>query len=91
MAERKKLTTKRFGTRYGRSLKEKVADIESGYRGRHNCPYCGKKGIKRLALGIWFCKLCKVKFAGKAYSFNKKSVKQEVNEEKKVSKIKKEV
>lgn len=76
--KKKKLSTKRFGPRYGRRLKEKLAEIESGHRGRHKCPYCGKKGIKRLALGIWTCRLCKVKFAGKAYSMGKKMITREV-------------
>ena len=75
MAEKKKKSsTKRFGTRYGRKLKEKVADIESGHRGRHKCPYCGKNGIKRLSSGIWFCRLCEVKFASDAYSISSKMI-----------------
>ncbi len=81
MAEKRRESTKRFGARYGRHLKEKVAEIEAGYRGKHKCPYCGKKNAKRLALGIWFCKSCKTKFTGKAYSISKKIVVREEKEE----------
>jgi|TARA_B100002003_G_C14123775_1_gene540528 large subunit ribosomal protein L37Ae len=79
--KKKKSSTKRFGPRYGRKLKEKVADIEAGHRGRHKCPYCGKNGIKRLSIGIWFCRLCKVKFASKAYSIDSKMITKDVEEE----------
>ncbi len=72
--KRKRDSTKRFGPRYGRHLKEKVAEIEKGYKGRHKCPYCNKKGAKRAAIGIWFCKLCKTKFTGRAYSIGKKRI-----------------
>lgn len=75
MAEKKKKrkseSTKRFGPRYGRRLKEKVAEIEKGHRGRHKCPFCNKKSVKRIAVGIWLCKSCNAKFAGKAYSMGK--------------------
>ena len=83
MAEKKRESTKRFGTRYGRHLREKIAEVESGHRGRKICPYCGKKNAKRLAAGIWSCKSCKIKFTGRAYSLgNRATVKEEVSEEK---------
>ncbi len=79
--QRKKSSTKRFGPRYGRLLREKVAEIEAGHRGRHKCPYCSKKSVKRLAVGIWFCRSCKSKFTGRSYSLLKKAVvKEEENE-----------
>jgi large subunit ribosomal protein L37Ae len=73
-------STKRFGTRYGRSLKERLAKIELGYRGKNKCPYCGKSKVKRAAIGIWFCNACKTKFTGKAYSIFKKIVTKETEE-----------
>jgi large subunit ribosomal protein L37Ae len=79
----KKLSTKRFGTRYGRRLKEKVAEIESNYRKRNKCPYCGKTNVKRIALGIWNCRSCKTKFTGRAYSILKKKLVQEEEPSKK--------
>jgi large subunit ribosomal protein L37Ae len=32
------------------------------------CPYCERVALKRVASGIWYCKKCKVKFAGGAYT-----------------------
>ena len=71
MAEKRKESTKRFGARYGRHLKEKAAEIEKGFRCRNKCPYCRKKNVKKMAIGIWFCRACKTKFTGKAYSIGK--------------------
>jgi len=63
-----KLPTKRFGARYGRKPKTKVANIEIQYRKKQKCPHCNKISVKRLAVGIWQCGSCLVKFAGRAYS-----------------------
>jgi large subunit ribosomal protein L37Ae len=60
---------KRFGARYGRTLKEKFRKIEKVQRAKHKCPYCQKLGVKRIATGIWQCRKCNIKFAGKAYTF----------------------
>ncbi len=68
-------SAKRFGTRYGRRLREKVASAEKEYRGKKPCPFCRKNHLKRVAAGIWECRKCGSKFAGKAYnpSLNKKT------------------
>jgi large subunit ribosomal protein L37Ae len=57
----------RFGVRYGKGVKKRVIEIESVQRGKHVCPHCLKPGLKRLASGIWYCKKCGLKIAGKAY------------------------
>ncbi|MBR9683371.1 50S ribosomal protein L37ae [Candidatus Woesearchaeota archaeon] len=62
------MPTKRFGARYGRRPKKKFAQIETEQRAKHKCPYCNKDAVKRIAAGIWQCRKCDVKFAGKAYS-----------------------
>ena len=62
-------STKRFGVRYGRRNRDKVAIIEQGHRGRHKCPFCNYEQLVRLSKGIWQCKKCNVKFAGKAYTY----------------------
>jgi large subunit ribosomal protein L37Ae len=78
MAEVQKLgSVKRFGARYGRKPKKKLAKIEQELRKKHKCPYCNKPQVKRLAVGIWQCKKCKAKFTGKAYSIKKKIVTEE--------------
>tara|TARA_Y100000031_G_C8124403_1_gene339775 strand:+ start:104 stop:295 length:192 start_codon:yes stop_codon:yes gene_type:complete len=62
------MPTKRFGARYGRRTKKKFAQIEKVQRAKHKCPQCNKTAVKRLAMGIWKCNKCEVKFAGKAYT-----------------------
>ena len=71
-------TAKRFGARYGRTPKHKLAKIEAEYRKKPQlCPYCGKQRVKRLAVGIWECRKCRAKFAGKAYTIKKALVLEE--------------
>ena len=60
-------SAKRFGTRYGKAVKEKVAKIEAIQRGGHKCPKCLKVKAKRVASGIFVCTKCGAKFAGKSY------------------------
>lgn len=67
MATKKVGTSGRFGARYGRRLRQKVAEIEKKLRQWHKCPYCNKERVRRVAAGIWFCKSCNSKFTGKAY------------------------
>ena len=71
---------KRFGVRYGKSLKLKVGKIEAMQREKHKCPYCSAPKVKRISAGIWECKKCGAKFTGKAYTI-KKTIKKEVKEE----------
>lgn len=60
-------TTGRFGSRYGKGVKKKVAAIEKVQRKRHACPQCGMPYVKRVSSGIWKCRKCGAKFAGPAY------------------------
>lgn len=57
----------RFGSRYGLTIRQKVANIESKQRKKQKCPYCQRLTIKRIATGIYSCKKCNNKFTGKAY------------------------
>ena len=84
MVVRKKLgSAKRFGARYGRTLKERFAVVEKEQRKRHKCPYCNAIQVRRIAVGIWHCKKCDAKFAGKAYSVREKiAAKEEAEAEK---------
>jgi large subunit ribosomal protein L37Ae len=97
MAEEKQFgSVKRFGVRYGRTVRSKIAIIESILKGKHKCPYCNKESVKRISAGIWGCNKCGAKFTGRAYDFDRKitlssvqreeilpeSVKAEVGEEK---------
>jgi len=67
MGLKKAGTAGRFGSRYGLRIRREVAKIEKVQRGRHKCPFCSKKAVRRLASGIWWCCACKAKFAGRAY------------------------
>ena len=60
----------RFGARYGRSVRVKLASVEQKQRKKQKCPYCKKIGIKRLSKGIWHCKKCDKKFASDIYYLN---------------------
>ncbi len=72
MAKDKSLgSIKRFGPRYGRTIKKKYAIIEKEQRKLHECPYCNYKKVKRVSKGIWKCTKCNSKFTGKAYSIKK--------------------
>ena len=57
----------RFGARYGLKLRKKIIEIENVQRKKHICPECKNKTLKRIASGIWQCKKCGNKIAGKAY------------------------
>ena len=56
----------RFGVRYGRRVRTKIAEIEAVQRKKQMCPFCN--GVaKRESKGIWHCKKCGKKFTGHVY------------------------
>ncbi|HUW85586.1 MAG TPA: 50S ribosomal protein L37ae [Methanoregula sp.] len=57
----------RFGCRYGRFVRKRVAEIEAVSGALHRCPKCDMKSIQRRGTGIWECRKCGYKFAGGAY------------------------
>ncbi|MBU0530404.1 MAG: 50S ribosomal protein L37ae [Candidatus Aenigmatarchaeota archaeon] len=68
MSKTKKVgSSGRYGARYGRTLKMKIVDVEKTQKKKHRCPTCMKPGLKRVSSGIWACKKCGAKIAGKAY------------------------
>ena len=77
---------KRFGPRYGRTVKFKLAKIEKQQRKPQICPYCDMPKAKRVSAGIYECKKCNSKFTGRAYFLKKKApviIQPEEAEEKK--------
>jgi large subunit ribosomal protein L37Ae len=67
----KKVHSGRFGSKYGKSLREDVIKIERKYRDTlYKCPSCSRTAIERTASGVWQCKKCSKKFASTAYAFN---------------------
>nr|MDO8099806.1 50S ribosomal protein L37ae [Candidatus Njordarchaeota archaeon] len=68
MARTKKVKTAgRFGSRYGATIRKRVTEIESEQKALHKCPNCDTRALKRIAVGIWQCNKCKMKFAGGAW------------------------
>ena len=57
----------RFGARYGRVARRRVAEIEDDMRDEHACPECGEDRVERQGTGIWQCGNCDYKFAGGTY------------------------
>jgi len=68
MAKKTTLTTKRFGVRYGRTVKQKLAKIEESAKKSYKCPYCAASRVKKKAAGIWECSKCGKIYTAKAYS-----------------------
>jgi large subunit ribosomal protein L37Ae len=56
-----------YGVRYGGRIRSKVADVKRKCIAKYECPICKKKQVKRVSKGVWQCKKCNHKFAGKAY------------------------
>ena len=72
----------RFGSRYGKRLRDRYGAIEAEQRKKHKCPYCNYVKVKRVAIGIWSCNKCGAKFTSKAYTVAKPpTIKAEVKEE----------
>ena len=45
----------RFGSRYGKGIRENLAEIEKKYRNKKlKCPFCNNISVKRLSYGIWY-------------------------------------
>ena len=53
-------SVKRFGTRYGKTVKQRLATIEEKARQTEK--------VNRQATGIWHCEKCDRTFTGKAYT-----------------------
>lgn len=64
-------STKRFGPRYGRTVKAKVAKIETMQKKSYKCPTCNYEKVQRVSSGIWNCSKCNAKFTSKAFSVTK--------------------
>ncbi|KHO45008.1 MAG: hypothetical protein QJ16_C0023G0018 [archaeon GW2011_AR1] len=71
----KKMTTKskktksagRFGARYGKTVRDKLVQVEKKQRVKQKCPFCEKIGLKRISKGVWNCPRCEKTFASNVY------------------------
>ncbi|MBU0666365.1 MAG: 50S ribosomal protein L37ae [Nanoarchaeota archaeon] len=64
-------SARRFGSRYGRKIRNRLEKIESEQRKLHKCPFCHYIRVKRVSNGIWLCQKCNIKFTSKAYTVAK--------------------
>lgn len=71
MAKKKFGSVKRFGPRYGRTVKERLGAIEQEQRKKHRCPYCTYERVKQQTVGVFLCGKCGTKFTSKAYTVTK--------------------
>ncbi|HIH31962.1 TPA: 50S ribosomal protein L37ae [Candidatus Woesearchaeota archaeon] len=62
---------RRYGTRYGRRNRDKVALVEVDQKRSHKCPKCAYPNVKRISVGIWQCSKCNAKFTSRAYTVSK--------------------
>ncbi|MFH1649272.1 MAG: 50S ribosomal protein L37ae [Candidatus Woesearchaeota archaeon] len=68
-------SVKRFGTRYGKTVRDKYGSIEVQQKKLYPCPHCGYIKVKRMSLGVWHCTKCENTMAGRAFNFEaRKSV-----------------
>lgn len=56
----------RYRAGFGKTVRERITEIESKQRQKQKCIFCGKT-VKRKAKGIWYCKNCNKKFAQGTY------------------------
>ena len=57
----------RFKVRYGTKIRKMIIEVETIQKAKHKCPTCLRPSLERKFAGIWECKKCHLKFAGKAY------------------------
>ena len=60
------VTNKNFGPRFGVKPRKKFIAIHNKAHSTFFCEYClfVKPSVKKISRGVWYCKNCKVKFAG---------------------------
>ena len=74
-------SVKRFGSRYGRTLKNKRGAVEALQKKEYVCPRCRYQKVRQVATGIWSCDKCSATFTSKAFTISKlPSVKSDENE-----------
>lgn len=60
-------SVKRFGVRYGKTVKDRLARIEQEQKKLQLCPYCEQLKAKRKFAGVYECSRCNAKFTGRAF------------------------
>jgi large subunit ribosomal protein L37Ae len=69
----KSSSSRRFGPRYGKTVKSRLDTIEGQQKKSYICPYCNYKKVRRVSAGIWKCGKCGKKFTSRAFEVRPKS------------------
>ncbi len=64
--------TGRFGSRYGKRIREDIKKTTASKKKKYICPSCSRKSINRECAGVWKCDKCGKKYASGAYKFTVK-------------------
>ena len=80
---------KRFGVRYGRTVKARLAKIEIEQKKLQLCPYCEQQKAKRKFAGVYECSKCGAKFTGREF-FLIKAAEEGAEEKKEAPKVEEE-
>jgi large subunit ribosomal protein L37Ae len=67
MTTRKLKSAARFGSRYGKKIRERVLKVEREQHAKRKCPHCRTGILKRQAAGLYACVKCGAQMAGGAY------------------------
>jgi large subunit ribosomal protein L37Ae len=60
-------TIKGLGARYGATLRKRYTNVYMVQKAKKECPSCSSMKLKRVASGIWRCRVCGHTLAGVAY------------------------
>lgn len=58
----------KYGVRYGCAARKQIKKMEISQHSKYESPFCGKRSVKRVAVGIWKCKKTGKTFAGGAWT-----------------------
>ena len=67
MTTKKVSSAGRFGVRYGLKTRKSTIETDALKKTKWTCSNCMKPAVKRVSAGIWQCRKCGHKFAGRAY------------------------
>ncbi|MAH42412.1 50S ribosomal protein L37ae [archaeon] len=70
MGKKSIVGTGRFGSRYGKRIREEIKKATKTSKKKYSCPSCSRVSIRRESAGVWKCAKCGKKYASGAYKFN---------------------
>lgn len=75
-SEKEQTSGKDFTVRYGKKIREGLAQVKKQKKKKHECPSCSKKSLKRMSTGIWRCQSCGTKVASQAYAYRPQDIQE---------------